>query len=235
MKERPVVFLIGVAHVFNMKDIVREEILSIAPRAICVELDNARLYALRHPEQISTKGLPFYLRVLSRIQKRLGESYGVRAGEEMLTAVDSAKDIGARVFLVDDDAYLALRRMFKEMSIREKLRFFSALIPFPWRRGSVEKEMKKYEEDESSYIEEFSRYFPTAKRILIDERNEHMAERIYRVAVGYGRIAAVLGDAHLEGIAEILRKKGCEVQTIHLKDLKDRGVRVEIRYSTSIK
>jgi pheromone shutdown protein TraB len=227
--EKPRIFLIGVAHVFRLRDAVKDEILSIAPRAVCVELDNARLYALRHPEEISYKGLPIYLRLLGRMQRKLGKYYGVQAGEEMLAAIDTAKDIGAEVFLVDDDAYQSLRRMLKEMTFREKLRFISAFIPFPRKRGNLEDEMKKYESDEEAYIEEFARYFPTAKRILIDERNEHMAERIYRIGQRYERAVAVLGDAHLEGIRALLERKGADAQVIHMKDMQQR-VRVTISY-----
>ena len=153
----------------------------------------------------------------------------------MLSAMDAAGSLNAPVFLVDDDAYLSLRRMFKEMGLREKLRFLSALIPVPSfrRKTTVEREISRYEENEEAYMEEFARYFPTAKRILIDERNMHMAERIYRIAERYGRVAAVLGDAHLEGIAAILRKRGAEVNVVHMKDYGGPAVRMEIRYRHS--
>lgn len=227
--EKPKVFLIGVAHVFRVKESVRDEILSIAPRAVCVELDRARLYALRHPDEISHKGLPIYLRLLARIQRKLGKHYGVQAGEEMLAAVDAAGMVGAKVFLVDDDAYLSLKRMFREMSLKEKLRFISAFIPFPRRKGSIEEEMQRYERDEGAYIEEFAAYFPTAKRILIDERNQHMAERISRIAESYGRVVAVLGDAHLEGIRSLLEDKGISVEAIHLKDMEP-NITISVTY-----
>lgn len=231
------IYLIGVAHILRMKDAIKREILSIAPRAVCVELDNARFYALTHPEEVSGAKLPFYLKILSNLQKKLGENYGVKAGEEMLAAVDAAKELRSPVFFVDDDAYTAVRRMFKEMTVREKLRFFSALLPFPHfgKKTTVEKELKKYEENESAYMDEFARLFPSAKRILIDERNEHMAARILAVSEKYGRTVAVLGDAHLGGVSEIMKKRGAEVRIIRMKDLRYTGnISISIKYGTRI-
>jgi len=229
--EKPRIFLIGVAHVLNMGERVREEIISIAPRAVCVELDRGRLYALRHPDEISSKGLPIYMRFLARLQRKIGESYGVQAGEEMLQAIKAAEILRIPALLVDDDAYIAVRRMFKEMSIREKLRFIGAFIPWPSRKKvNLDDELKKYEGNKRAYMEEFGRYFPTAKRILIDERNQHMAERIFNAGMKYGRVVAVLGDAHLEGIKELLAKKGAEVEVIHMKDLRRTVLKVNFSY-----
>ncbi len=231
--ENAEIFLIGVAHVLRMKGAVKNEIISLAPRAVCVELDRARFYALTHPEESSYAKLPFYLKMLARLQKRLGENYGVKAGEEMLTAVEAAKELHAPVFFVDDDAYLAVRKMFREMSLREKLRFFSALVPLPSlkRKTSLEREIRRYEEDEKTYMEQFSEFFPTAKRILIDERNIHMAERIIAVSERYGRTVAVLGDAHLSGISAILMGRGKDVRSIRMKDLrKSENITISIKY-----
>lgn len=232
--ERPRIFLIGVAHVMDLRKRIESEIFSIAPRAVCVELDRSRLYALTHPDEISYKGMPFYMRLLASLQRKIGENYGIRAGEEMLAAVEAAKSIGAPLFLVDDDAYVSIKRMFKEMSLKEKLRFISALIPFPSlrRKTTLEKEIERYERDRERYMEEFAREFPTAKRILIDERNMHMAERIMELGKRYGRVVAVLGDAHLEGIEKIMVKKGFEVEIKHLKDLgSDLWIEVTYRHT----
>ncbi len=233
--EHTEIFLIGVAHVLKMREAVKNEIISLAPRAVCVELDRARFYALTHPEEVSYARLPFYLKMLARLQKRLGENYGVKAGEEMLAAIEAARELNAPVFFVDDDANMAVKRMFKEMSLREKMRFFSAFISLPSlkKKTSLEKEIRRYEEDESSYIDQFSEFFPTAKRILIDERNRHMAERIVAVSERYGRAVAVLGDAHLGGISAILRNRGKDVRIMRMKDIRrSENITISIKYGS---
>jgi len=231
MEERKA-FLLGVAHVFDVKGAVERSILSIAPRAVCIELDSNRYYALTHPQEVeeAKKDLPFLYRRLAKIQESLGDAYGVQAGEEMLAAAGAARMVGAPVLLVDDDVSLLFKRMLKEMDFREKLRFFSALFLPSRKKTSVEKEMKRYQQDESAYIEELSRQFPTIKRLLIDERNEHMAMRIASAAERYGRVVAVLGDAHLNGISEILKKRGLNLEITHLKDMQ---VHVQVSYSVN--
>ena len=230
--EKGRVYLLGVAHVFDVKGLIKQQILSIAPSAVCIELDRNRYYALTHPKEVeeAKKDLPFIYRRLAKIQDSLGDAYGVQAGEEMLAADEAARMVGAPLLLVDDDISLLFKRMLKEMGLREKLRFFGALFLPSRKRTSVEAEMKRYEEDEVEYIEELGRMFPTIKRLLIDERNLHMAERIGAAAESYGRVVAVLGDAHLEGIAALLGKKGIDVETLHLKDLRGRQ-EVVISYS----
>ena len=225
-------YLLGVAHVFDVKGLIKQQILSIAPSAVCIELDRNRYYALTHPQEVeeAKKDLPFIYRRLAKIQDSLGDAYGVQVGEEMLAAAEAARMIGAPLLLVDDDVSLLFKRMMKEMGWREKLRFFGALFLPSRKKSSVETEMKRYQEDEGAYIEELGRMFPTIKRLLIDERNLHMSERIGAAAESYGRVVAVLGDAHLEGIAKLLREKGTEVELLHLKDLRGHQS-VTVRYS----
>ena len=229
------VFLLGVAHVFDVKHAVEGSILSIAPKAVCIELDRNRYYALTHPEEMkeAKKDLPFLYRRLAKIQESLGDAYGVQAGEEMLAAAEAARMVGAPLLLVDDDVSLLFKRMLKEMGLREKLRFFSALFLPSGKKTSVDKEMKRYQQDESAYITEMGRQFPTIKRLLIDERNEHMAARIGSAANRYGRVVAVLGDAHLNGIAALLEKKGFSVEPTHLRDMNS-GAYVRVSYSVRV-
>ncbi len=227
------VFLLGVAHVLDVKRSIAEAILSMAPRAVCVELDRGRYYGLTHPEAVeeSRRSAPFIYRRLAKIQKDLGNSLGVMAGEEMLSAVDAGRSVGAAVFFVDDDSSAVFRKMLKEMSVREKFRLFSALVLPSRKKASVKDELEKYEKDRGSYIDQMAALFPSVKRVLIDERNEHMAERISVVAEKFGRVAAVLGDAHLDGVAELIGKKGIPVEMRHLGDIDTDGFSVSVSYA----
>ncbi len=218
---------------FDVKGAIKNNILSIAPSAVCIELDRNRYYALTHPKEVeeAKNDLPFLYRKLAKMQESLGDAYGVQAGEEMLAAAEAARMLGSPLLLVDDDVGILFKRMMKEMGWREKLRFWRALLLPSRKKTSVEKEMKRYQEDESAYIEELGEMFPTIKRLLIDERNEHMASRIGDAALRYGRVAAVLGDAHLEGIASLLEKRGLSVEKMHLRDMK--GTYVNVSYTIS--
>jgi pheromone shutdown protein TraB len=59
-------------------------------------------------------------------------------------------------------------------------------------------------------------------RVLLDERNEHMADRLTHLRrQGYGRIAAVVGDAHLPGLAAALGRRGVAVESIPFAKLRE--------------
>jgi pheromone shutdown protein TraB len=79
----------------------------------------------------------------------------------------------------------------------------------------VTREMDRYAESPEEYTAQLRATSPTLARVLLDERNEHMADRLTRLRVhGYGRIAAVVGDAHLSGLAAALGRRGVAVETI---------------------
>ncbi len=56
------------------------------------------------------------------------------------------------------------------------------------------------------------------KRVVVDERNAHMASRIREMQARYGDVVAVLGDGHVEGLRELLA--GENVQALRLWDLR---------------
>jgi pheromone shutdown protein TraB len=67
-------------------------------------------------------------------------------------------------------------------------------------------------------MESFGKEFPTAKTILIDDRNAYMAESIIKLNEKYDDIVAVIGDGHVEGIKRLLQTP--DVETIRLSQLR---------------
>ena len=103
--------IVGTAHVSprsieEVKEIIEKE----RPDAVAVELCPRRFKTLveGYRENISLldvlkKGDVFLLLfqiILSHLQKKIGEEYGVRPGQEMLTAIEKAREIGADVILI---------------------------------------------------------------------------------------------------------------------------------------
>jgi len=81
--------------------------------------------------------------------------------------------------------------------------------------------MDRYAEAPSAYTDELRRASPTLARVLLDERNEHMADRLAQLrARGYGRMAVVVGDAHLEGLRAALGRRGVPVEAIPFQRLR---------------
>jgi len=215
-----VITLIGTGHVFNLRARVQEEIFRRVPSVVCLELDPARYHALRSPDRGKGKA-PLVYRMLANFQDRLAEGYGVKPGDEMLAASDAAKDLAASIALIDKDAQQTFQRLMKEMPFREKFRLVGSSVAGLFMPGkSVEDQVKELEQDYTSYFNVMGKKFPTLKRILIDERNEHMANALVQLHGSHQNVVAVLGDGHVDGILQILTAKGLPVETVRLKDLR---------------
>ena len=206
----------GVGHVFNIRDQVREIILGEMPGAVCVELDQGRYYALQHPTE--PRYLPPTYRILSNFQKRMAKDFGGELGSEMIAAIDTAREMGINALLIDADANQMFNRLWREMPLKERVWLFvSAVTGFFTSKKKVEKELENFSENEGAYMSEFGRQFPTLKHVLIDDRNQLMATRIAEAETNYGNVVAVIGDGHVEGIKRLLAPRS--MQVMRLKQL----------------
>src|SRR5688572_15088300 len=138
--------------------------------------------------------------------------YGADVGEEMLAAVQAGQEVGARIALIDPPAEDTVRRVLKELTWRERLRAFGMLaggtVSAPFRRGGskaeIEAEIRRYQEDPATALEELRAKFPTLHRIVIAERDALMARRIARLLPGTRHAVAVVGDGHVPGLVGFL-------------------------------
>lgn len=213
--------IVGVGHVFDIGDQVRNVILQRNPSVVGVELDRARFEALM-TRQVRGKAPPLY-RAMAFFQRWIAKKYGQDVGQEMVAAIESAKEVGARVAFIDLDSLLIFRRFWGMMSFKERLKLMIALMTsvfVPKKR--VDEEIRKFEENEQMYIEQFGKEFPAAKRILIDERNVYMANAIRKLSEEFDSLVAVVGDGHVDGLSQLLEDKDLEV--IRLKDLRSMDV-----------
>lgn len=214
--------LIGTGHVFDIGARVRDEIRRRAPQVIGIELDAPRYHALRNKNK-DRRGSPLVYRMLADFQTRIANEYGVEAGDEMLAASDEAKALGVPLALIDKDAQLTFQRLKSEMRFGEKARLIGSAIVglIPILPGkSIEKQIDEMQDDYTSYFDEMGKRFPTLKRVLLDERNEHMAHALEEIGKTHERVIAVLGDGHVDGIRDILVAKGIPVETVRLKELR---------------
>ena len=210
--------LVGVGHVFDIKRQVREVIVSQAPRAVAIELDKERFYALQHPQ--GRGNMPVTYRIMSKFQRRLADEFGGQLGGEMLSAADTAKELSIDLLFIDADAGVLFGRLMSVMPVRERvLLFLSAFTGLFASRKKVEQELEKFTQNEDFYMKEFARQFPTLKRVLIDERNQIMANNLMQAEAAYGNVVAIVGDGHVEGIGQLLQ--GHDVRVVRLKQLFD--------------
>jgi len=154
------------------------------------------------------------------MQRRLAEQFGGEVGAEMLAAVEAARRSGAQVLFLDMEAGKVFAAMLAQMPLKEKVLMALSTLPGLFMgRKRVEKELERFQEDEEAYLGSMAKNYPTVKRVLIDERNEHMAREILMAEGTHGSVLAVVGDGHVEGIRRLLARD--DLIVYRLRDLKD--------------
>ncbi len=226
--------IIGTAHVFDISERLREEIVSRNPSVIAVELDKQRYVALKS-EGDDKKDVPLMYRAMSILQKKIADDFGVKVGSEMLAAVEIAKELGIGVAFIDLPANLTFKKMMKAMSLKEKIYFIAGMVAGLFTsKERVEKEMERYEKNEADYMDILEKNMPSISRVLIDERNDHMAENIKELDKRYDSVIAVVGDGHVPGLLKELQ--GEDVETVRLRELRsqrENSSNLEVNYSFS--
>jgi len=158
---------------------------------------------------------------MAKFQRDLAEQYGSEAGSEMLAAAEAAAEVGARVELIDTDAATTFTRMMKAMSLREKvLMAVGVVMALFTRKSTVEKELDRFTSDEDGFMAEIQKAYPSVVKVLIDERNDFMANKLRGISVSSPTTVAVLGDGHVSGMTRAI-SEFAEVQTFRLNDLQN--------------
>ena len=210
--------LLGTGHVFRIEEQITFIIRNIWPDALLVELDPSRYSALKNPQPQGDVKMPWLYRRIANYQKRIAGEYGGTAGAEMMAAIDAAMSVGAVIQFIDNNASETVNKMWSSMPVREKGRLLlSFMKDNKATTADLESQLKVYSENEDFYLREMREKFPTLVEVLIDSRNQNMAERIRAADAQYKNIVVVIGDGHVDGIATLL--SDLELRTIRLKVL----------------
>ena len=184
---------------------------------VCLELDPARYQALVHKERSGE--VPIQYKLLALFQERLAGKFGTEVGGEMLAAAGAAQEVGAKLALIDMDAAMVFSKLWKRMSMKEKVHLMGgAFVGLFVSKKTVERELDRYENNAEGYIETMGEQFPTIREVLIEDRNGYMADRLKSLSAENPNVVAVVGDGHVPGILQ--RLGGVEVETVRLKDLR---------------
>ncbi len=207
------IIILGTAHV--SRESARQVDFLIEkenPETVCVELCPARYESIRQKERwldtdivkVVKEKKAFLLLaslLLTSFQKKIAKKLNINAGQEMIQAIDSADKIGAHIELVDRDIRVTLSRIWRAMGLWDKIKLvFHLLLSL----GEVDEiseddiERMKQEDILESLLAEVSKCLPVLKKILIDERDRYLSQKI-RNAPGK-KILAVVGAGHVPGI-----------------------------------
>ena len=214
--------LVGTAHISSASvDLVRSQIEEWSPDLVAVELCESRKASLLEPDALDNADLLKILNdgkshmillqsALAAEQRRMGISSGEKPGAELLAAIEAAEDAEIPVELIDRDVLITLRRAWAKMGCLEKFRVLDALL---WQEddeeGATVEELLEDSDMLSKLMEEAREVAPAAGSVLIDERDAFLAGRIQQIR-GRGKILAIVGAGHLDGIQKNLAEPAME-------------------------
>ncbi|UCF08032.1 MAG: TraB/GumN family protein [Thermoplasmata archaeon] len=211
--------IVGTAHVSkaSVKE-VEGAIAEYNPDIVAVELDEKRYEVLKNKQKweetpvtdMIRGGQAFFFLAqvfLSSIQRKLGKEFGAEPGSEMMAAIKAAEAKNKRVELVDRDIAITLRKAWRTMGLREKLRLFwefnKAMVGYYDEEEEVDLEELMKEDAITMMIEELSQIAPSVTEILVFERDAYIAKKL-SVLSSKGRVVAVVGAGHVQGIQKNL-------------------------------
>ncbi len=214
------IFLIGTAHISQSSvDEVKTVINQVQPDTVCIELCSSRYQAMLAKDQwknmdifkVIREGKSFLLfanLIMTAFQKRLGSKLGVKPGAEMFEAANVAEKLNSELVLADRDVKITLQRTWRGMPFWGKMKVLGQLLASLFIREEISKEeIEKLKESDalSEAVKMLAEQSPEMKRILIDERDQYMAEKI-RQSMGK-LIVAVVGAGHVKGLTAELENK----------------------------
>ena len=134
---------------------------------------------------------------------------GTKPGAEMKTAIYEAAKIDAKILLIDQEISITLRKLFKTLTWREKLRFAGDLFTGLFGIGEkIAFDLRKVPKEEliDTLVEQVRDRYPSFYTVLIEERNIFMAKRLKMAMEKYPQafIVAVVGAGHQKGIYDYL-------------------------------
>ena len=226
------IFLIGTAHVSkDSVDEVARIIEEESPDRVCIELDSGRMQNKSEKKswenmdikKVFKEGKGFLLlanTALASFQKRMGAQTGTDPGAEIIGAAKLAQEKNIPVSLCDREIQTTFKRAWAKSSFWNKCKLLATLISAAFSKEEIsEEELEKLKNQETleSMLNEVATELPSVKEVLIDERDQFLASKIFE-APGDKKVA-VIGAGHTAGILrtlEKLEKKEMSPDTSHL-------------------
>ena len=202
--------LVGTAHVSRESaDLVRRVIEIEKPDCVCVELDAQRHKALAEKTRWENLDLKQIIRQKQR----------VTPGTELLEATRAAHDLNIPVELCDRNIRTTMLRAWRSMGFVQKMKLMVGVLAGLFEDQEIsEEDLRKLRQQDvlTELMDELATAMPSLKRVLIDERDTFLTEKIRR-SLGQ-RIVAVVGAGHMNGIVKALENDEGD-QPVDLEDI----------------
>ncbi|MFA6888511.1 MAG: TraB domain-containing protein [Candidatus Woesearchaeota archaeon] len=224
------IILVGTSHIAeeSIKN-VAAVIEQFQPCIVGIELDKGRFYSLinekeqtssfswQHIKTFGVKGYIFAI-IASTISKKLAKIVGTKPGDDMLSAIKTARKNHLTIALLDQPINITLKRFSQTLTWKEKWNFFVDIFSglfFPQSQikkyGLTDFDLKKVPPEKViiTMLEFVKHRYPNIYKILIEERNIYMTKKIKQFQQKYPDkiIVAVIGAGHIEGISILLKQE----------------------------
>ena len=209
------VTLVGTAHVSRQSvELVEEKINSGEYDCVAVELCEPRLNNLTDSSTWKNLNIFEIFRqkkatlllvnlALSAYQRRLAKKIGVQAGQEMIRAVELAREKNLRLEVIDRNVSTTLQRVITGVSFWQKLKIVSGLVAGIFVGEEIsEQQIEDLKQGDMLHavVEEFGATMPQVKSVLIDERDEYMTAKLMQLGDSEDapkKVIAFVGAGHL--------------------------------------
>jgi len=204
------IIIVGTAHVSRKSaEEVKEIIEGEKPDSVCIELCDSRYQSLTNRDKWKKMDIIKVIKeqkatlllvnlLLSSFQGRIAQQLDIKAGQEMIQGIASAREIGARLVMADRDIRTTFLRIWRSLSFIGKMKLiWVIMISLLNDKEISEEELEKLKTEDilMTVLNDFSTTFPELKRVLIDERDIYLAQKI-KDAPGQ-KVVAIVGAGHV--------------------------------------
>ena len=230
--------LLGTAHVSKESaQLVQKVIDQERPDTVCVELCQSRYQSIQQKDRWQDTDIVKVIKekksflllsnlLLASFQRRIAKQFDIKPGQEMITAIETAETVGAQVHLADRDIRTTLSRTWRVMGFWGKIKLmFQLMLSLGQLDEIKEEDIEKMKQQDvlETLLSEVGKSLPALKTILIDERDQYLAEKI-RKAPG-NKVVAIVGAGHIPGIK---KSWNTDIDTRTLDQLPPKGKSIGI-------
>ncbi len=196
----------------------RRVVREVKPTVVAVELDHERYEHLSNPDahkEIDTMPLTGdtaqdLMQQFAAMEQALGGITGSNVGDEMMAAIEEGRAVGAKIALVDRPMKTTIQAMMRVPL--DELYGLTKMLPDATQdieeSGATDiLDMLKQDGAVDDIIEQFRSEFPGLAKVLIEERDQYLAQALHFILNDVqGKIVAVLGAGHIQGVETALEK-----------------------------
>jgi len=216
--------LIGTSHVSQESiDRIKKAFEENELDLVCLELDYNRLDSLLNNKEVTLKdhlkllkrigpaGYLFYI-IAGTFQKKIGKKIGMKPGIDMLTGYNIAREKKIPVALIDLPIDETLKKISK-ISIGKKLSILTKFFTSGFKKDNKELlnfDIKTIPKEELIFkmLELLKKETPELYKILIEDRNEYMVNKLIKLREKHEKnILVIVGAGHVEGMEKLLKEK----------------------------